>query len=169
MSHKAPREVETVSPFPAHATPRAWDWMQAFMARVADDYGPKTKDEFVDQFLSREGVLSWGVRRDGELGGLVTFQPVSPVTGVMHLIFKKEFWGRATTDASMRLICGDIFGRGFNKITSFVFSDNNAIIAMAQRFGGKREGLLRQQTMRGGKPADMVAIGVLREDFEQCQ
>jgi RimJ/RimL family protein N-acetyltransferase len=159
-------KIETVSPFPAGAIPRAWEWMQSFMARVADDYGPKTKDEFVDQFLSRAGVLSWGVLRDGELGGMVTFQPVNPTVGVMHVLYRKEFWGKAITDASMREICRDIFGRGFNKITSLVFADNNAIIAMAMRGGGKREGLLRQQTMRGGKPADMVAIGILREDFE---
>ena len=167
MRAKIVPEITVVSPFPPHAIPRAWDWMQEFFSRVADDYSPRTKDEFVNRFLGRGDILSWGVLRDGEIGGLVTFEPINPVSGTIHLLFRKEFWGKATTDAAMKLICADIFGRGYNKITSLVFADNNAIIAMAQRFGGKREGVLRQQTKRGGAFVDAVAIGVLREDFEK--
>ena len=40
--------VRVESPFPAHAVPRIWTWIERFRNRVADDFAPQTLEEFAE-------------------------------------------------------------------------------------------------------------------------
>lgn len=141
--------------------------MQDFRSRVADDFGPKTMAEYVTLCLTRDG-RSWGVWADGELCGVVVYEPLSAVTGNSHFYFRKDYWGREVTEAALRLVSAEIFAGGVNKICGCPFRDNNAVISVSMAIGAKREGVLRQQTRRGGRFVDVVVMGLLKEDFEQC-
>jgi len=154
------------TPFPDFSLPRVWYWLQEFRSRVADDFAPQTMAEFIEQWRSRPEQRSWAVSRDGELGGLVTFQPENTVTGVTHCLFKKSFWGHETTVPALRLVYGQIFSEGFNKVCSLAFRDNVQILHLARVLGGDKEGVLREHTLRGGKPVDMMIIGLTRAQFE---
>lgn len=160
-------EITVETPFPEYAVPRVWTWMERFRSRVADDFAPKTLEEFVDDW-ERRGSETWAVYRDGELGGLVTVEQVSPVVASSHCLFKKEFWGAETTIPALQQVYGKVFERGITKISSAVFHDNDTIKSLAYKIGAKREGMLRNQTLRGGKPVHMVVVGLLKEDFEKC-
>lgn len=165
VSTAAPVRVE--SPFPACAVPRLWNWTKEFRHRVADDFAPKTLEEFFEHWTrSMKTAKAWGVLRGDELGGMIMIQPLSPVTGATHCIFKPEFWGRATTDFALKLAYMEVFDGGCNKLISTVFADNAAIIALAKRLGGRIEGKLRQNTRRDGKLVDQLVIGLLKVDFE---
>jgi len=158
--------VTVASPFPDHAWPRVWTWIQTFRARVCDDFAPKTLEEFVEQTLERAArERTWGVYRDDELGGLITFEQVNPVTGISHLLFKRSFWGEATTIPAIATVYREIFESGIRKICSAAFRDNYAILELARKIGAREEGLLRQQTQRNGRMVDMTALGLLKEDF----
>jgi RimJ/RimL family protein N-acetyltransferase len=158
--------VSVVSPFPAQDVPRIWSWIAAFRKNVADDFGPQNLDAFVKNWQAQEtGTTSYAVYRGGELGGMITITPISPVLASSHCLFKKEFWGVGTTDEAMKIVYGKVFDAGFNKISSMAFADNGNIKAMAKRLGAKVEGVFRQQTMRNGKLTDMVSIGLTKEDF----
>lgn len=156
--------VSVESPFPDFAWPSVWHWIQPFQSRIADDYGPKTLKEFVDMHLQME-AHTWGVYRDGELGGLICIEKRTPVLAQTHLIFKKSFWGRATTETAIREVYDRVFQDGVLKIGSYVFQNNHAIISLAKAIGAREEGVLRNQTMQNGKPVNMVALGLLKEDF----
>lgn len=156
--------VEVRSPFPEHSIPRIWGWMQRFRSRVADDFGPGSLEEFVDWFLGAD-QRTWGVYRDGELGGVVVIQPQNPIAVVSHCIFKREFWGRKTTRPALEQVYREVFDSGVLRIGARIFADNQAIKALALEMGAKQEGTTRDATMRGGKPVDMIGLGLLREDF----
>jgi RimJ/RimL family protein N-acetyltransferase len=158
-----------VKPFPMYELPRVWLWVQQFRSRVADDFSPKTLDEFVEVEMARmTRQMTWGVYRGGELGGLIAFEPSSPVVGTAHVTFRRSFWGHKTSVPAMREAYAQVFAEGYRKILSFVFSDNNAIRSLAKELGLKEEGVLREQTLRNGRPVDMVALGLLREEFEHA-
>jgi len=158
----------TIGPFPLSAAPRVWLWMNDFRWRVADDFGPQTLEEFVEQCMLRSRTeQQWAVYRDGEICGFITFEPVNPVSGQAHCLFRKDFWGRGTTETALRMVAREIFSGGVKKISMTIFSDNKAIKALLLKLGARQEGLLRQQTVRGGKPVDMVVLGLLAEEFEE--
>jgi len=158
--------IEVVTPFPDHAVPRVWSWIQTFRDRVADDFAPATLEQFVAEWIERAGERRWAVYRDGELGGMVSFQEWSPICGTSHILFKREFWGTGTSVPAIRRIYDGLFQGGIEKILLYAFRDNDTIRSLAKgRLGAQTEGVLRNQTRRGGRLVDMVALGITKEDF----
>jgi RimJ/RimL family protein N-acetyltransferase len=158
--------ISVVKPFPPNAVPRIWRWMSDVPCRVCDDFAPCTLEEFLAQWEQRRGVDTWGVLRNGELGGYVSFEKLTPVVGTVHVLFKRSFWGRGTTIPALELVYAQAFEQsGVSKILSLVFRDNHAIRALARHVGAREEGIFRNHTMRNGKPVDMVAIGLLKGEF----
>lgn len=165
---EAPK-VRVESPFPAAAWPRVWQWIADFRRSVADDFAPATCSAFVEQQLARaEHSRTWAVYHDAELCGLVAYEPVSPVTGMTHAMFRKDFWGHAITETALRMVYAEIFAGGARRIFGTPFTTNHASNALAMRLGFKKEGVLRKHTLRGGKPADMIVLGLLKEEFVPC-
>lgn len=160
--------VRVSEPFPTFHLPRVWVWTQEFRSRVADDFGPKTLEEFMalQQARAAAGARSWGVYRDSELGGIVTFEAQSPVCGAAHCIFKKSFWGHETTVEAMRQVFDEVFAAGTRKILSLAFADNVQLLYAVRLLGFEKEGVLRKQTRRGGALVDMMALGCTHEDFQ---
>jgi len=167
--NKATPIVRVESPFPEYSLPALWKWTYSFRHRTMDDYSPQTESEFVEAFQrnSENGVETFGVYRDDELGGFVSIERLSPVLATSHVVFKPNFFGRATTDRSLIEIYGAVFASGVKKIASRVFADNTGIIALGVRLGAKVEGRFRAHTMRGGNLVDMAEIGLRAEDLTQ--
>lgn len=158
--------IETIKPFPLNAAPRVWMWMNELRSRVCDDYAPKTLDEFLANW-ERRTAQSWGILRGGELGGLVTFEKISPVVGTAHVLFKRSFWGFKTTIPALEMVYREAFATsGVSKILSMVFRDNYGIRHLAKHVGAREEGIFKNHTMRDGKLVDMVAIGLQEEEFQ---
>lgn len=158
--------VDVVSPFPEAAVPRIWGWIETFRDRVCDDSAPKTLHGFVEQWIAREATQqSWGVSVDGELGGVVTAQPVTGVVTEAHCMFKRSFWGTGIPGEALRKIYGQLFDAGTQKIIMAPFRDNAQMLGLARKLGGKKEAVLRQHAMRGGRLVDQVVVGFTRADF----
>lgn len=158
--------------------------MQGCRSKVADDFSPKTLPQFIEMMMAREedpNHKSWGVSVDGELGGLITFDRVSPWLGSAHCIFKAEFqkggrvaskrdgkWrreNRGITVKACRLAVDEMFQSGIGKLSFYPFAGNYAAGALIAVIGGKREGLLEGQTLVDGKPADMWLYGLTKGAF----
>jgi RimJ/RimL family protein N-acetyltransferase len=158
--------IRVESPFPSYALPRVWTWIEEFRDRVTDDYGPQTLEQFIARWGENPERKTWGVWRDEELGGLVTWEPgPNPDVGVTHVTFKRTFWGRAVTREALKLIYSELFDGGVRKVVGFPYKGNCAMISLAKELGARSEGTLRQQTMRHGVPVDVVVLGLLKEDF----
>jgi RimJ/RimL family protein N-acetyltransferase len=134
---------------------------------VADDFAVKTLDEFVDfwERLTQAGKRSWGVWRDGELGGAIWSTRFSPVAADSHCIFKRAFWGHGTTAEALNLVYADVFAAGVEKISIVCFSDNHSLLGLVRKLGFEREGTLKKSTLRGGVLVDQAVIGLTRERF----
>jgi RimJ/RimL family protein N-acetyltransferase len=162
--------VRVEKPFPDYALPRVWSWIQDFRQRVSDDFSPQTLSEFVAQWEQLKPTrTTWGVWRGAELGGLVAWEPWPvPGVGASHALFKREFWGHATTRTALELVYSELFSQGARKVLGFPFQSNHAIISLCRNVGFYTEGVLRHQTLQNGKPTDVVVLGLLKEDFEKC-
>jgi len=60
-----------------------------------------------------------------------------------------------------------VFGElKLSKLCGDLLSFNEAIISMHEKFGFKREGVLRQHVIKNGVSYDVVCIGLLRDEWE---
>lgn len=154
------------SPFPYHALPRLFAWMQDFKRLLADDFAPANLDEFLVEWQRMESLqVTYGVWRGPTLGGMILVVPINPVLSQLHFLFTRGFWGSDVTLAALQDVCGQHFGNGTRKLMAYVFADNARVISTAKRLGAKNEGFLRKHTLRGGELTDMTALGLLDEDF----
>jgi RimJ/RimL family protein N-acetyltransferase len=154
--------VEISRPFPFEDAPRVWGWIEPFRNRVSDDFSPKTMPEFLLHFRQMaESSKTWAVYRDGELGGMITYQQVSPVVGTAHCTFKKQFWGSTVTIPAIQQAVAEMF-EDCEKLSLPVLAGNLAIISLLKKLGAVKEGVLRAQTRRDGKPVDMVMMAMFK-------
>lgn len=162
--------IKVRSPFPPYSYFQLYDWALPVWRSVASDDAPKDREGFIAYQLDIAdipGMKTWGVYRDGELGGYVSAvrQPSRHWVALTHCIFRKEFWGGNTTITSLRKVAEEIFADGVIKIEMWVFADNHAVKGLINRLGGHEEGTLTAQVMREGKPADMCVYGLTPESL----
>jgi RimJ/RimL family protein N-acetyltransferase len=162
-------EVTVERTFPHYALPRLWGWTVESRRQSTDDFSSRTLEEFIREWdaAERVGRSSWGVWRDGELGGVVMSRRINPVCADAHCVFKRSFWGHKTTVEALRLVFDEIFVGETRKITAWAYHDNHALLGLARKLGFQKEGVLRQQTRRDGEMVDVVLIGLTKEGFGQ--
>ena len=139
-------DITVESPFPVAELPRVWLWMQETPSLLDVNIGPKTMDEFVDDWMNRT-ALTFGVWRDGVLGGMVAYEPLDASTGALHCVFKKgatradSFLGRKNTIPAAMAVFADLFAIGVERITMTVFQSNHAIQSLIKDIGGELEAI----------------------------
>lgn len=142
--------------------------MSGFKSKVSDDFGPQTLDAFVDLMTAKweqPGYQTWSISADGELGGLVSFERLSPWLGTAHLLLKPGFHGKGVALEACRMAAAEIFRTGIGKLAFYPMAGNLAIGSLIVNLGGQREGCLKGHTLIGGKPADVWMYGLTKEDF----
>lgn len=160
--------VTIAEPFPEHALPRLWKWAEDSRHQMADEFSPKTLDEFVTHWerLVHSGHRSWAVFADGELGGALTSRRLNPMLADIHAVFKRTLWGRGVAVEAFRLVLSELFNDGVLKISSACFADNHAVLGLVGKLGFEREARLRKHTFRDGKLVDMAVVGLTAERFK---
>lgn len=104
---------------------------------------------------------------NGGLGGIITFQQWTPVSGELHIICRRDCWGKDRTDAAAALAIHSVFASGYHKVMGVAFGSNRQVRGMLNRLGFKREGILRKHTQRQGRMVDVVLFGMTREEYEK--
>jgi RimJ/RimL family protein N-acetyltransferase len=157
-------------PFPDVALPLLWNWIEAARNQVADDFGPRTSAEFIEQERARVGqVATFAIYRDHELGGYCRVVPTSEITCDVHCIFSKSFYGYQTTLPALNELARQLFEAGIERITMSTFAHNAAIRALLKRGGAIEEGRLREGTRQDGRPVDVLIFGLLKREWEAKQ
>jgi len=158
--------IELVAPFPRSELLSVWEWGQAFRERMFDDASLPSLDAFIADWQAQEsaGRNSWAVMRGGEIGGCFISTRLAPATAELHLLFKKSFWGRATTLPALRVVCEALFATGVDKIESTAPADSRAVLALTKAVGATHR-LLPGQTSRNGRPVDVIGIALHRDAF----
>ena len=162
-------EIEVTSPFPTESLPRVWAWNERFRHQVSDDFSPQTQGEFVDAMLASADLQkTWAVYGDGELGGMITYQRLTPWVGTAHIFVKPKFQGKGLAPPALKIAFAEMFADGIGKLSFYPLAGNWAVGSLLINLGAKREGSLRSQTIAGGKPIDMHIYGLLKEEFEHA-
>jgi UDP-4-amino-4,6-dideoxy-N-acetyl-beta-L-altrosamine N-acetyltransferase len=55
---------------------------------------------------------------------------------------------------------------GLNKLICEVFSTNNNMLLMQEKFGLKREGYFREHLHKDGQPIDIITLAILKKEWE---
>ena len=114
-------------------------------------------------------VLGIARQDDDRLIGVVELMAIDfknrqSCLGIM--IGEIEEWGKGFGTEALRLIVGHAFATlNLNRVWSHVFEDNARAARAHEKVGFKREGLLRQALFRDGRYWDVLAMGVLRDEF----
>jgi RimJ/RimL family protein N-acetyltransferase len=161
-------DISVVSPFPFEALPRCWRWIESFRHKVSDDFSPKTLDEFVAVMAEQWPRLkTWAIYANDELGGLVTFERISPWVGTAHMVLKPDFQGKGFALKALRQTFGEMFALGVGRLHFDVLQGNLAVGSLIVNLGGVREGCLRGHTLQAGNPVDVWQYGLSKSVFEE--
>jgi RimJ/RimL family protein N-acetyltransferase len=128
-----------------------------FLARVADGYTTGTKwplaitfREDPAGFIGAVGLERHDPHDRAELGYWI---------GVPH-------WGKGyATEAAAALLRFGFETLNFNKIIAHCFARNPASGRVLEKIGMRREGFFRQHSRKRDRYEDIVAYGILREEF----
>lgn len=159
-------DIQVVNPFPFEALPRVWRWIEQFRSKVADDFTPKSLPQFMEAMAAQwDQQTSWAVLADGELGGLITFQRLSPWLGTAHCLFKPDFQAKGIAFKACHAAVAEMFALGIGKLAFYPLQGNLAIGSLVCALGAKREGTLVAQTLVDGQPADILVYGLTKDNF----
>jgi RimJ/RimL family protein N-acetyltransferase len=102
----------------------------------------------------------------GELLGSVALRFPEDGRGEFGYLLGRQARGRGVATRALRLYAAWAFEElGIERLEVLVQPDNEPSLALAERVGFKREGLLRSQTVLRGKRVDMVVLGMLRGEL----
>jgi RimJ/RimL family protein N-acetyltransferase len=144
------------------------------------------RSEDPPELLGNAAVQAWLVRGledptevrfmieadEGPLVGQVRLIGIHPHARAELAIMlgEKAYWGRGYgADAIRTLLRFGFDELGLRRVTLIADADNARGIACYERCGFRHEGVLRAHRLRYGEPLDMVAMGVLREEFAAAE
>jgi RimJ/RimL family protein N-acetyltransferase len=156
----------SLRPFDPSDLPIAWYWIKDYYWRVADDYAPQNERDFIKHQLGRDSVRA-GVYRDGELGGLMICEGISPVLCEGHCYFKKGFWGWETTLPALHCALKAAWALGYDKMICPVFAKNRLMARLLVEIGAIPEAFLQSHTRQHGQPVDVVYFSLFREGIKR--
>ncbi len=85
-------------------------------------------------------------------------------------IGEKGEWGKGYGTEAARLLLDHAFlTLNLNRVWLHVFEYNHRGLAVYERVGFRREGILRQDCFRAGKYWDTIVMGILREEWESIR
>jgi hypothetical protein len=137
------------------------------MHLIGDDYSPKGIAEYVE-FSTRaaERGRVVGICADGQLCGVVIFEQATPVMAQVHVLFSPRFRGAKRKSDAFRTACERHFETsGTLKLMGLIHAENRPAVAGAKRAGFQVEGVLRSYSVCDGKPFDVIAVGLTRDDY----
>lgn len=158
-------KIELVSPFPSEFYRNLFEWACQFPERMMDDYWPKDLDGLSSTLdLRSESEYTALVVENGEPVGFIGYQDLTPHVGTLRgVCFDNVVHGNGTAFRALRQVLQKQFDRGIHKILAFPFADNHRSIAFYYKLGAKREGVLREHTIRNGKLIDMLCLAFFAE------
>lgn len=109
---------------------------------------------------------------DGTLIGQIRLIGIHPHgrAELAILIGEKPYWGRGYGgDAIQSLLRFAFEELGLRRVSLIADADNARGIACYERCGFRHEGVLRAHRLRYGRPLDMVAMAILREEFAAAE
>jgi ribosomal-protein-alanine N-acetyltransferase len=133
---------------------------QAFIARVTAGWEAGTGAVFAICERWAGGVESDPV---GTMGVMID---AIDVRGEIGYTIAPEYWGRGYATQAAAAFCGWCFeSLGLRKLTAHHMAHNGASARVLEKLGFRKEGVLRAQAFKWGVAHDLIATGLLREEW----
>lgn len=135
-------------------------------------FSPKRTKEWLEKELEKDPPEMWlfGIRalEDDRLIGFVDLSDATPhgdsFVGIG--IGERDYWGRGYGTEAMKLILRFAFAElGLHRVSLNVFDYNPRGVRSYEKAGFRHEGRVREMILREGQRADVIYMGVLREDW----
>jgi len=139
--------------------------------RLAGPVTQAQEEEFIEAVgrAADQVVSGLAARDDGRLLGVIGLHHLDdPARQAEFGIFLggPEEWGKGFGGEATRLLVAHGFEvLGLNRIWLHVYADNLRGLRAYARAGFRQEGLLRQAARRGDGYLDVIAMGILREEW----
>ena len=137
----------------------------------ADVSGREAHRAWFEQLSTDPDLKGWMITRGGRPAGLLT---LTGLTGHHRraawnwFVGDREARGRGVGRAAQVLGLDRAFGDlGLHKVWAEVMADNDAALKILADVGFRREGYLRGHVLSGGKPRDVVQLGILDEEWRR--
>lgn len=140
-----------------------------------EDYPLSLYLETIIRALAQPGARSWGVLQEGELVGMVLFEPIwrsqELVDGSCHIVLARRAWGRKT----LQEVCPHLVQEMFTstpsllRLSGFTPSHYRPGLTVAEALGFKVCGVLEDAVWIRGKVRNLTITGLTRQQWEKSQ
>jgi RimJ/RimL family protein N-acetyltransferase len=127
---------------------------------------------WVQDAITNTNEIRLGVclRETGELIGLTSIVGIDWLNRSARsqiMIGERSYWGRGYgAQAVLETVRFGFLHRGFERMWVRIVDTNLASIALHERVGYKREGVMRRAVFKNGKFHDVVVLALLRDEFD---
>lgn len=137
---------------------------------LSDDYANKDLLEEVIITIELSSPYFWAVLKNNSFAGFVFLENIVGNENKLHsaevtTCFKKEFWGDFTKKVAKKFARYCFKKLGFKKLKAKVFKENVRAAAILRAAGMKFEAELKTETMKNGKPQDILVYSLIKKDI----
>jgi len=138
-------------------------------------YSRYLEDDFVSADLLDEIIRTieinfsffWVVLKNEKFAGFVFLENITGnkdnlYSAEVTTCFKKEFWGNFTKQVAKKFTRYCFKKLGFKKLKAKVFKENVRAASILRAAGMKFEAELKAETMKNGKPQDILIYSVIK-------
>jgi len=134
---------------------------------INDDYSNENILDEIILTVERCAPFFWVILDGEKFAGFVFLENIIGNRTKLHsaevtTCFKPEFWGSFTKKATKKFIRYCFKKYGLKKIKAKVFKENYKVMAILRTAGMKLEAELKAETLKNGKPQDILIYSVIR-------
>jgi UDP-4-amino-4,6-dideoxy-N-acetyl-beta-L-altrosamine N-acetyltransferase len=153
--------------------PTLWRWrnkpeVRAYMY-TDHEISEEEHDAWFARALADPTRRYWIITCDGRDVGLVNLYEINPRQQTCSWAFylgEEGLRGRGVGSHVEFAVLSHVFDRmNFRKLWCEVLATNDPVIRMHTKFGFQHEGTFRAHVLKQGTPADVVRLGILREEW----
>ena len=174
-------DVDLLEPFPVSQIGRIWGWTRPNGCRtqIDNDYGVKTKEEFVANTRSafeQPGFRSFALidknhrvdkKQDAPLVGVIMMEAGIPTNRYLHIATRRKasvLVAEATKLAGQRLFDSD---PDLLRLSAWITENNKVVRLLLKRIGFVQEGTIPDMLLIGDKPTTALHFGMTRTHWEE--
>lgn len=136
---------------------------------LKDDFA-MSEESFYEYFLNLIEDVSpyfWVILFNNDTAGFVYLENFTGDSKILHgaeitTCFDKKFWGSFTYYTALVFFNYCFKNLGLKKIKALVYPENFRVVRLLKRCGFLKEGILKAETMRNGKPQDIEVYSLFR-------
>jgi UDP-4-amino-4,6-dideoxy-N-acetyl-beta-L-altrosamine N-acetyltransferase len=133
------------------------------------DINPEEHERWLRKVLNDRSCRYWILQSDGQDVGVLSITQIDQHNRRCYWAFylDPELRGKGVGSFAEISVLRYVFDElQFNKLCAEVLGFNQPVVEMHKRFGFVQEGLMRKHIFKQGQWHDVVAIAILREEWE---